>query len=88
VPPFAGKPFPGQFAVRTLLPIETPHLRGTCSREGEIAMFTITEFSRSTQRVACAVMAAFIVFTSVSLGAYGVDSMAHPGYSVTVTQIQ
>ena len=51
-------------------------------------MVAITEFSRSTQRVACAVMAAFIVFTSVSLGAYGVDSMTHPGYSVTITQIQ
>ena len=44
--------------------------------------------SRNTQRVACAVMAAFIVFTSVSLGAYGVESMAHPDYSVTITQLQ
>ena len=51
-------------------------------------MLAITDFSRTTQRVACAVMAAFIVFTSVSLGAVGIDAMAHPGYSVTVTQIQ
>jgi len=51
-------------------------------------MFAITEFSRNTQRVACAVMAAFIVFTSVSLGAFGLDAVANPGYSVTITQIQ
>jgi len=50
-------------------------------------MFDITEFSRNTQRVACAVMAAFIVFTGVSLGAYGAHTAAHPGYSVTVAQL-
>jgi hypothetical protein len=51
-------------------------------------MFAITEFSRNTQRVACAAMAACIVFTAVSLGIHGANSAAHPGYSVTVTQIQ
>jgi hypothetical protein len=51
-------------------------------------MVALTEFSRNAQRVACAVMAACIVFTSVSLGAYGVDSLTHPGYSVSITQIQ
>jgi hypothetical protein len=51
-------------------------------------MVAITEFSRNAQRVACAAMAAFIVFTGVSLGAAGVDSVAHPGYSVTISQIQ
>lgn len=51
-------------------------------------MVTITEISRNTQRVACAVMAAFIVFTSLGLGAYGANTVAHPGYSVTITQIQ
>jgi hypothetical protein len=51
-------------------------------------MAFITELSRSTQRVACAMMAAFIVFTSVSLGVYAAESVAHPGYSVTITQIQ
>jgi hypothetical protein len=51
-------------------------------------MFAITEFSRTAQRVACGVMAAFIVFTSVSLGVYGANTVAHPGYSVTITQIQ
>jgi hypothetical protein len=51
-------------------------------------MFAITEFSRTAQRVACGVMAACIVFTSVSLGMYGANTVAHPGYSVTITQIQ
>jgi hypothetical protein len=50
-------------------------------------MFAITEFSRRTQRIACLLMASFIVFSSVSLGAYAVESMAHPGYSVTITQV-
>ena len=51
-------------------------------------MFAITEFSRTAQRAVCGVMAAFIVFTSLSLGVYGVDAAAHPGYSVTITQLQ
>ena len=57
-------------------------------------MVAITEFSRrmldlrAGQRVACAVMAACIVFTGMSLGAYGASSVAHPGYSITITQIQ
>ena len=51
-------------------------------------MIAITDFGRSAQRVACAVMAACIVFTSLSLGAYGINAATHPGYSVTITQIQ
>ncbi len=51
-------------------------------------MVAITEFSRSTQRVACAVMAAFIVFTGLGLGAYGANAAAHPGYAVIITQLQ
>jgi hypothetical protein len=51
-------------------------------------MFAITEFGRNAQRVACAVMAACIVFSSVSLGMHGANSVAHPGYSVTITQLQ
>jgi hypothetical protein len=51
-------------------------------------MFAITELSRYTQRVACLLMAGFIVFTSLSLGAYHAESIAHPGYSVTITQVQ
>ena len=50
-------------------------------------MFAITEFSRAAQRVACGVMAAFIVFSSLSLGVYGANAVAHPGYSVTITQL-
>lgn len=51
-------------------------------------MFAITEFSRRTQRVACMLMAGFVVFASLSLGAYQAESIAHPGYSVTITQVQ
>ena len=51
-------------------------------------MFAITEFSRNGQRAACLLMAAFIVVTSLSLGAYGVESAAHPGYLVTIKQVQ
>jgi len=51
-------------------------------------MVAINEFSRNTQRLACMLMAVCIVFTSLSLGAYGVESVAHPGYSVTITQVQ
>jgi len=51
-------------------------------------MFASTEFSRTTQRVVCMLMAAFIVTTSLTLGAYGADKVAHPGYAVIVTQVQ
>jgi hypothetical protein len=51
-------------------------------------MSFITEFSHNAQRLACAAMATFIVFTGLSLGVYGADAAAHPGYSVTITQIQ
>ena len=51
-------------------------------------MLAITEFSRTAQRVACGVMAAFIVFSGVSLGVYGANAVAHPGYSVSITQLQ
>jgi hypothetical protein len=50
-------------------------------------MFVSTELSRTAQRVACAVMAAFIVIAGMSLGAVGMNSMVHPGYTVTITQI-
>ena len=51
-------------------------------------MFAITEFSRRAQRVACLLMAGFVVFSSLSLGVYQAESLAHPGYSVTITQVQ
>ena len=52
----------------------------------EADMF-IPELSRNTQRVTCMLAAALIVISVLSLGAYGVDSLAHPGYSVTITEL-
>lgn len=46
------------------------------------------ETSRSLQRTVCMLLSAVIVTVSLSLGAYGAQSMLHDGYSVTVTQIQ
>jgi hypothetical protein len=51
-------------------------------------MFALTEFSRSSQRAVCMLMAAVIVAASLSLGAFGAQSALHEGYSVTITQIQ
>ena len=51
-------------------------------------MFAITEFSRTTQRVACMLMSVLIVSTSLALGAYRADAAAHPGYVVTISQLQ
>jgi hypothetical protein len=50
-------------------------------------MFTLTEFSRVTQRAVCMLMSAVIVAASLSLGAFGSQSAPHDGYSVTVTQL-
>ena len=50
-------------------------------------MFTVTEFSRVTQRAVCMLMSAVIVAASLSLGAFGLQSALHDGYSVTVTQL-
>ena len=54
----------------------------------EKTMFAVTDISRSTQRFVCLLMAAVVVAASLSLGALGAESAAHPGYSVTITQIQ
>jgi hypothetical protein len=54
----------------------------------EIAMYALTQMSRTTQRTVCTVVSAVIVALWLSLGAYGAETVAHPGYSVTVTQIQ
>jgi hypothetical protein len=54
----------------------------------EIAMYALTQMSRTTQRTVCTVVSAVIVTLWLSLGAYGAEMAAHPGYSVTVTQIQ
>jgi hypothetical protein len=57
-------------------------------RYEESAMFTVTQFSRSTQRIICMVLATTIVAAILSLGAFGAESALHEGYSVTITQLQ
>jgi hypothetical protein len=54
----------------------------------ESVMFTVTQFSRSTQRIVCLALAAMIVTVSLSIGALGAKAALHTGYSVTITQIQ
>ncbi len=54
----------------------------------EIAMFALTEISRSTQHAVCMLLSAVIVAASLSLGAYAFQPALHEGYSVTVTQLQ
>ncbi len=51
-------------------------------------MYALNQMSRTTQRTVFAVVSAAIVTLWLSLGAYGAEMAAHPGYSVTVTQIQ
>lgn len=51
-------------------------------------MYAVLELSRNTQRSLCILASAVIVAASLSLGAYGAQSMLHAGYSVTVTQLQ
>lgn len=51
-------------------------------------MFSLTEFSRNTQRAVCMLVAAVIVAASLSLAMYGAHAPLHNGYSVTVTQLQ
>jgi hypothetical protein len=54
----------------------------------EIAMYALNQMSQTTQRTVCTVVSAVIVALWLSLGAYGAEMAAHPGYSVTITQIQ
>jgi hypothetical protein len=54
----------------------------------EIAMYALNQMSRTTQHTVSAVVSAVIVTLWLSIGAYGAELAAHPGYSVTVTQIQ
>lgn len=51
-------------------------------------MFNTTDVSRTTQRVTCMLLSALIVITSLMVGAFAADAAAHPGYTVTITQIQ
>lgn len=52
-------------------------------------MYADTQFTQTTaQRALCMVMSVAIVTLSLAFGAYGVKTMEHVGYSVTVTQLQ
>lgn len=51
-------------------------------------MYAINQFSQTAQRAVCMFMSVAIVTLSLAFGAYGVQSMEHVGYSVTVTQLQ
>ena len=49
----------------------------------------LTSISRKTQSAVCMILAAVIVSSGLSLGAFAADHVAaHDGYSVTITQIQ
>ena len=54
----------------------------------ENTMYALNQMSLTTQRTVCTVVSAVIVTLWLSLGAYGAEMAAHPGYSVTITQIQ
>ena len=50
-----------------------------------------TAISRNTQTAVCMILSAVIVSVSLSLGAFAAERAehaAHPGYSVTITQLQ
>jgi len=51
-------------------------------------MFSLTHITRTTQQFVCMTLSAIIVAASLSLGAYGAHSATHPGYEVTITQLQ
>jgi len=51
-------------------------------------MYAVSKATQSTQRFVCMLMSAAIVTVSLAFGAFGVNSMEHVGYSVTVTQLQ
>jgi hypothetical protein len=54
----------------------------------EIAMFALTELSRSTQRTVCMLVSVVIVAVGFSLWAFAAQPPLHDSYSVTVTQLQ
>lgn len=51
-------------------------------------MYAVTKATQTTQRAVCMVLSVAIVTLSLTFGAFGVQSMEHVGYSVTVTQLQ
>ena len=50
-------------------------------------MYAVTKATQSTQRAVCMLASIAIVTLSLTC-AFGVQSMEHVGYSVTVTQLQ
>ena len=50
-------------------------------------MFSFTEMTRTTQQFLCMTLATLLVAGSLVLGAYGAQALAHPGYTVTITQL-
>ena len=51
-------------------------------------MFALTEFSRTTQRTLCMLVAVAIVVASFAFAEYKTQAALHSGYSVTITQLQ
>ncbi len=49
-------------------------------------MYAVSKATQTTQRAVCMLMSVAIVTLSLTFGAFGVESMEHVGYSVTVTQ--
>ena len=51
-------------------------------------MYAVSKVSQTTQRAVCMALSVAIVTLSLTFGAFGVQSMEHVGYSVTVTQLK
>ena len=51
-------------------------------------MYAVIKATETTQRAVCMLLSVAIVTVSLAFGAYGMKSMEHLGYSVTVTQLQ
>lgn len=50
-------------------------------------MFSLTHISRTAQQLVCMTLATVIVAASLTLGAYGAQTLADPGYRITITQL-
>ncbi|MBB6093995.1 hypothetical protein HNQ60_002876 [Povalibacter uvarum] len=51
-------------------------------------MFVSKGSSRTVQRAVCLLLSVVIVAGSFSAWAYGAERDSHPGYSITITQLQ
>ncbi len=69
-----------------VLPNSSAAARGL-GRTLETTMFSLINITRTTQQFVCVALAALIVTMGLSLGAVAAQSAAHPGYSVTITQL-